>query len=190
MVKLLYRLKELRRIALARCRAHLTAFQGAQVGRKCLIGKGFRIERPWQVSMGTRCMIQDLVWLNLVSDSGNLTVGDYTFIGRGTEIEVSNRITIGNNGLIAPNVYITDHNHGIEPGTPMNAQQCKASPVEIGNDVWIGTGCTILPGIKIGDGAVVAAGAVVTKDIPSNAIVGGVPAKILRYRTASQTEAV
>lgn len=62
------------------------------------------------------------------------------------------------------------------------ADKEKAYPVVIGNDVWVGFGATVLAGVKIGDGAVIASGAVVTKDIPPYAIVGGVPAKVIRYR--------
>ena len=182
MVKLLYGFNEIRRIALDRCRAHLARFQGAKIGPKCLLGRGARIERPWNVSLGTRCMVQQSVWFNLVSDGGSLSIGDHTFIGRGTEIEVSDRVAIGRNVLIAPNVYITDHNHGTGRGAPMNAQPCVAAPVKIGEDVWIGTQCVILPGVTIGDGAVVASGAVVTRDVPPMAIVGGVPARVLKFR--------
>jgi maltose O-acetyltransferase len=70
----------------------------------------------------------------------------------------------------------------MEAGIPMRLQPLKSAPVRIGNDVWIGARCIILPGVTIGDGAVLAAGAVVTRAVPANAIMGGVPAKVLKYR--------
>lgn len=68
----------------------------------------------------------------------------------------------------------------------LTSNDIVTSPPEIGNDVWIGSNVTILRGVKIGDGAVIAAGAVVNKDVPSYAIVGGVPAKVIRYRFSTR----
>lgn len=133
--------------------------------------------------MGPRCVLQPMVWLNVEAENGTLNIGDYTFIGRGTEIEVSQSVTIGKHCLIAPNVFITDHNHDTRrQGIPMFEQRCLSAPVTIGHNVWIGANSVILPGVTLGDGAVVGAGSVVTKDVPPNTIVGGVPAKFLRER--------
>ena len=81
--------------------------------------------------------------------------------------------------MIGPNTMITTINH---PLTPMGRRKHLgiATPITIGNDVWIGGNVTILPGVKIGNNVVIAAGAVVTKDIPNNSLVGGIPAKIIK----------
>ena len=81
--------------------------------------------------------------------------------------------------MIGPNTLITTVGH---PLTPMGRRKHLgiAKPIRIGNDVWIGGNVTILPGVTIGNNVVVAAGAVVTKDIPDNTLVGGVPAKFIR----------
>ena len=87
-------------------------------------------------------------------------------------------IRIGNNCLIGPDVGIYTAGHRLEPeGRTLDVY---GMPITIGNDVWIGGHSTILPGVSIGDGAVVAAGAVVTKDVEPNTIVGGVPAKVIK----------
>lgn len=84
--------------------------------------------------------------------------------------------------MIAPFVYIVDSDHGLQREKKMNLQPNSARPISIGNDVWIGAHCVILPGVKIHDGAVIAAGAVVREDVPPYMIVGGVPAKPLGER--------
>ncbi len=183
MSKKLYALKELVRIVFCRCRVYGYRLAGGrEIDRKCLIGRGVRIERPWTVRLGARCVLQPDVWLNVGADNARLTIGEYTFIGRGTEIEVSESVSIGRGGLIAPGVFITDHNHSLAPDRPMFEQTCAAAPVTIGDDVWVGANCVILPGVTIGHGAVVAAGAVVNREVPDRAIVGGVPARIIGRR--------
>jgi acetyltransferase-like isoleucine patch superfamily enzyme len=134
--------------------------------------------------MDQRCVLQQDVWLILSSASAVFEMGEHGFIGRGTEIEVNERVTIGRGALIAPGVYITDHNHQTGTGAPMFERPCVAAPVCIGNDVWIGAKCVILPGVSIGDGAVIAAGAVVNRDVPAGAIVGGIPARVLKMRSS------
>ena len=165
-----------------RFRAKKHSVRGASVGNKVCIEKGCRIDFPWCVSIGDRATLEPDVWLKLVADDASLTIGEYSFLGRGTELDVSQSVTIGSHCLIAPRVFITDHTHNIAPGTNIVDQGCESSPVRIGNDVWIGTGATILSGVTIGDGAVVGAGAIVRCDIPANEIWAGVPAKKIRSR--------
>ena len=91
-------------------------------------------------------------------------------------------VKIGDYVMIGPNTLITTVNH---PLSPQKRRQHigQAKRVTIGRDVWIGGNCTILPGVTIGNNVVIAAGAVVTKDVPSNCVVGGVPAKMIREIT-------
>ncbi len=182
LVDAMYRVRELLRVTACRLRVHAYRFMGAHIHPKCLFGKGVRLEHPWRIWMDERCVMQPDVWLNVGGASAELRIGAYTFVGRGTEIEVAKSVAIGKFGLIAPGVFITDHNHGTKKERPMFEQPSDIRPVTIGDDVWIGANAVILAGVHIGDGAVVGAGAVVTRDVEAGAIVGGVPARFLRWR--------
>ncbi|MDE7406397.1 MAG: sugar O-acetyltransferase [Clostridiales bacterium] len=107
----------------------------------------------------------------------NITVGKNVFINSGCCFQDQGGIEIGDNVLIGQQVVIATLNHDLN--VQKRANMLPAS-VKIGNGVWIGAHATILAGVTIGDGAVIAAGAVVTKDVPANTVVGGVPAKILK----------
>lgn len=107
----------------------------------------------------------------------NIRVGKNVFINSGCCFQDQGGIDIGDNVLIGQQVVIAtlDHDLSVQKRASM-----LPAPVRIGNDVWIGAHATILAGVTIGNGAVVAAGAVVTKDVPANTVVGGVPAKIIK----------
>ncbi|ANM14808.1 MULTISPECIES: acyltransferase [unclassified Rhizobium] len=99
---------------------------------------------------------------------------------------VSGKVTCGNGVRIASHASIVGFNHGFDdPDRPIHRQGVVSLGIVIGNDVWIGANCVILDGVTIGSGAVIAAGAVVTQDIPALSIAGGVPAKVLRRRGAA-----
>lgn len=91
-------------------------------------------------------------------------------------------ITFGNDVMIGPKTIIWGRDHGMGLESSMNTQPHTSEPITIGNDIWIGANVIILKGVKIGDGAVIGAGSIVTKDIPEKAIVVGNPAKIVKYR--------
>jgi maltose O-acetyltransferase len=112
---------------------------------------------------------------------GGISIGSGS--GLGVNCSVHGPITIGDNVMMGPDVTILTQTHNIERADiPMGLQGMRVAKVVIGNDVWIGMRVIIMPGIIIGDGAVIGAGAVVTKDVPAFAIVGGVPAKVIKYR--------
>lgn len=156
--------------------------QGARFGAKVRIGAHVVVDRPWCLSAGYRVFIESYAYIKCVSDDAAVSLGEYTFIGVGTEFDVLQRVTIGSHALIAPGCFIVDHGHGLDPSRRIVEQPCQALPVTIGNDVWLGAKVIVLPGVTIGDGAVVGAGAVVTRDIPAGSIVAGVPAKSIGSR--------
>lgn len=95
---------------------------------------------------------------------------------------VQGAIRIGNDVLMGPGVLVTAANYRFNDGQPVTDQAMDEGDVVIGDDVWLGARAMVMPGVTIGDGAIVAAGAVVTKDVPSMAIVAGVPAKAVGER--------
>lgn len=107
----------------------------------------------------------------------NIKVGKNVFINSGCCFQDQGGIEIGNDALIGQQVVIATINHDFIPEKRGNM---FPAPVKIGNRVWIGAHATILSGVTIGDNSIVAAGAVVTKDVPANVVVGGVPAKIIK----------
>src|SRR6266496_4519735 len=108
-----------------------------------------------------------------------LVIGSGTYVNRFTMFDVSEEIVIGNNCMIGPFCYITDHDHGHDKGRLIGEQPLRSASVVIGNNVWIGAGVIILKGVTIGDDAVIAAGAVVTKDVDVGMKVAGIPAREL-----------
>jgi acetyltransferase-like isoleucine patch superfamily enzyme len=118
-----------------------------------------------------------------------LEIGAGTYVNRGTYFDAHQKLLVGENCLIGPHCYFTDANHGREPGAPVIQQTIEVKPVIIGNHVWIGAKCIILPGVTIGDGAVVGAGSIVTRDIPAGALAYGSPARVARFLDSSGKEA-
>lgn len=171
------------------------------------IEKGVRIRFANQIHLGRGVYIDEQVYLHACPQG--IDIGDNTFIMHGAVLHVYNFrdlphafIRIGRNSLIgelnvlrgqggicigdrvytAPLVQILAVNHVYDdPTRPFIEQGITAEGVVVEDDVWIGAGAIITDGVRIGEGAVVAAGAVVTADVPSHAVVGGVPAKVLKH---------
>jgi galactoside O-acetyltransferase len=113
-----------------------------------------------------------------------MSVGRRVAINVGTYIDAGGELEIGDYVMIGPNCVLSTREHSSDAsGIPMCYQPVRYGKIVIGNDVWLGANVCIVRGVTIGDGAIVAAGSVITKDVPANAIVGGIPAKLLRMRT-------
>lgn len=109
----------------------------------------------------------------------HISIGNRCFINCNVTILDTNYVTIGDDVLIGPGVVISAATHPLNAALRV-APNFICHPIKIGNKVWIGANATILTGVTIGDNAVIAAGAVVNKDVPANALVGGVPARIIK----------
>ncbi len=158
------------------------------ISKPCsLQGRGQR-----RIFIGDYTTIQEHCILGCWEKYGNqcfapsLIIGNHCSIGEYNHITACDQITIGDGLLTGRYVYIGDNSHG-----GLSVEEASVPPIErklkskgkicIGNNVWIGDKATILGGVSIGDNVIVAANAVVTKDIPSNSVVAGVPARIVKY---------
>ena len=115
----------------------------------------------------------------------SIKIGNNCHIGEFTHITSCNNIEIGDNLLTGRYVYISDNSHGTANFSqmkihPANRFLYSKGPIKIGNNVWIGESARILAGVSIGDGAIIGANSVVTKDVPAYSVVGGIPAKVLK----------
>jgi len=120
-------------------------------------------------------MIQIPVYVNI----GKFTrIGKNVYINHLCSMLDMGTITIGDNVLIGPKVNVLSEEH---PVNPDERKALMVRPVVIKNGAWIGAGATILPGVTVGENSIVAAGAVVNKDVPDNTVVGGIPAKIIKH---------
>ncbi len=145
-----------------------------------------RLIRKVRSAVAVRCMGECGSNVNIEKNAdfgsgANISIGANS--GIGINCKVRGPLTIGENVMMGPDCVILTSTHNFErTDIPMIAQGGAVKKVTIGNDVWIGTRAIILPGVTIGNGVIIGAGAVVTKDVPDYAIVGGVPARVIRLR--------
>lgn len=125
------------------------------------VGEGFGLFPPFYTDFGK-----------------NITIGNHVFINSDCKFQDQGGITIDDGALIGHGVVLATLNHDFDPA---KRQQLHPAPIHIGKGVWIGANATVTAGVTIGDNAIIAAGAVVNKDVPANAVYGGVPAKFLKW---------
>ena len=148
-------------------------------GRGSKIYHSVRMDTPpyrrfW---VGRHSVIESFSCIN--NAVGDVTIGDYTRIG--IHNTIIGPVCIGNHVNLAQGITVTALNHNFEDASKrIDEQGISTKPVVIGDDVWIGANAVVLPGVTIGSHCVVAAGAVVTKDVPDHTLVGGVPAKLIK----------
>lgn len=172
------------------------------------MGGASRVRNAWYRALGVR--IEGYAWLRHIEISRNwsditledqvaldrgvvivtggppkrdkVRIGTGTYVNRYTIFDAHSHLHIGRDVMIGPHCYFTDADHGMEPGSSVKSQPMHHRPLIVEDEVWIGARVTVLPGVRIGRGAVVAAGAVVTRDVPAMAVVAGVPARVMKYR--------
>lgn len=133
------------------------------------------------IHLGKRCRLGMETELRTL-EKGKIHLGDDTRLNRGCTLTSYAEIFIDDFTIIGEFVSIRDANHGMSRDEPIRYQPHTSAPIRIGRDVWIGRGSCILPGITIGEGSVIGANSVVTKDVPPYSIAAGVPAKVIRER--------
>ena len=148
-------------------------------GRGSKIYWSVRMDTPpyRKFSLGRHSVVESYSCVN--NAVGDVVIGDYTRIG--IHNTIIGPVTIGSHVNLAQGITVTALNHNFaDKNKRIDEQGVSTKPVVIGDDVWIGANAVILPGVTIGKHAVVAAGAVVTTDVPENTVVGGVPAKVIK----------
>ncbi|MFL5885175.1 MAG: acyltransferase [Thermoleophilaceae bacterium] len=119
---------------------------------------------------------------------GVVSIGAKTVLGQECTISAYQHVSIGRECVIADRVMLIDFDHGVvEVERPVRLQGIYKRDVRVGNNVWIGYGASILRGVTVGDNAIIGTSAVVTKDVPANAVVAGVPARVIRMREAPKS---
>jgi serine acetyltransferase len=150
---------------------------GAWVSPDCVI----RVQDGGSVTIGRGCELHPMTMV--LTYGGNIEIGDDCSLNPFSIIYGHGGVRIGSGVRIAAHSVIIPANHTTpDDGTPVRLAPVVARGIEIGNDVWIGTGARILDGVRIGARAVIGAGSVVTRDVPANATVAGVPARTIRQR--------
>jgi acetyltransferase-like isoleucine patch superfamily enzyme len=118
---------------------------------------------------------------------GEVEIGAKTVIGQECTISAYRRVRIGEQCVVADRAMFIDFDHGVvEVERPIRVQGIYMRDVEVGSNVWIGYGACVLRGVRVGDNAIVGTNSVVTKDVPANAVVAGIPARIIRMREAPE----
>lgn len=190
-------------------RGMLTGLRLKKCGRILFVGRRVKLQCPGNIRMGSGCTLHDNTFLNAMCRKGvqigdnftfgrngilectgvftelgeGLIIGDNVGISPNAFLSVRGELTIGSDTIIGPGVSIIAENHNFDRlDIPVRLQGANRRGIHIGSNVWIGANVTILDGVTIGDNAILAAGCVVTKDVPDNAIFGGVPAKLIRMR--------
>jgi acetyltransferase-like isoleucine patch superfamily enzyme len=154
----------------------------------CFIGPGvkFEIGRDATVTLGRWSWIGHGCKVRV--HEGELEIGAKSVLGQECTISTFQHISIGRECIIADRVMVIDFDHGmVEVERPIREQGIYKRDVNIGHNVWIGYGACLLRGVTVGDNAVIGTSSVVTCDVPPNAVVGGIPAKVIRMRETPRT---
>ncbi len=183
MARAFERFGRLARLLTGRARAVLLRLRGARVGSKTRIGSDVRFRLPRCMTLGSNVEIEHGVYVKIVDEKAILEIGSYAFVATGCVMHVAQSVTIGSHSLIGAHVVISDHAHIAGRGQRTDEQGIRSAAVRIGNDVTIYPQSVITAGVTIGDGGIVSACSLVTKDVPPNTIVAGVPARIIGERT-------
>jgi acetyltransferase-like isoleucine patch superfamily enzyme len=135
-----------------------------------------------KLTVGDHSFFHARAWILMTRPKPTVTIGRWVFVGRDTVIAAKNLVEIGDFSIFAPRCYVIDHEHGFAAGELIHNQRSALKEVHIGRDCYFGTGAVVLGGVTVGDGAIVGAGSVVTKDVPAQQVWGGNPARYIKDR--------
>jgi acetyltransferase-like isoleucine patch superfamily enzyme len=149
------------------------------------LGRGLEL----QIARGARVEFGRFVWIGdgtkIRCHEGRVEIGAKTVMGQECTISAYQRVRIGEQCVIADRAMFIDFDHGVvEVERPIRSQGIYKRDVEVGSNVWIGYGACILRGVRVGDNSIVGTNSVVTRDVPANAVVAGIPARVIRMREA------
>jgi acetyltransferase-like isoleucine patch superfamily enzyme len=150
-------------------------------------GRGLEL----QTARGAEVRYGRFVWIGdgtkIRCHEGEVEIGAKTVIGQECTFSAYRRVRIGEQCVIADRAMFIDFDHGVvEVERPIRVQGIYMRDIEVGSNVWIGYGACVLRGVRVGDNAIVGTNSVVTRDVPANAVVAGIPARIIRMREAPQ----
>jgi acetyltransferase-like isoleucine patch superfamily enzyme len=154
----------------------------------CFICPGVKLE----IGRGATLRIGRWAWIGhgckLRVHEGEVSIGAKTVMGQECTISAYQHVSIGRECIIADRVMMIDFDHGVtEVDRPIRLQGIYKRDVDVGHNVWIGYGACVLRGVTVGDNSVVGSNAVVTRSFPADTVLGGVPARVIRMRTAPST---
>lgn len=163
-------------------RAYIKGVNAIRIGRKCKIHADASVDasRSKEVVFGDQVTLNRYAYVQ--GGEGGVRLGDRVEINNFSIINGTGGVYIGDDTLVGPGVRIISYQHRFVAGQTIQSQPTECKPISIGRDCWIGANAVILAGVNVGDGAVVAAGAVVIRDVPAGAVVAGVPAVVRKMR--------
>jgi len=152
------------------------------------VGPGVKLE----IARGARLILGRWSWVGhgckIRVHQGEVVIGAKTVLGQECTVSAYQHVAIGRECVIADRVMLIDFDHGVvEVERPIRLQGIYKRDVDVGHNVWIGYGACILRGVRVGDNAIIGTNAVVTRDVPDNAVVAGIPARVIRNREAPRT---
>jgi acetyltransferase-like isoleucine patch superfamily enzyme len=162
--------------------AYIKGVDRIELGRGCKIHADASVDasRSPGVRFGDKVTLNRYAYVQ--GGNGGVRLGDRVEINNFSIVNGTGGVDIGDDTLVGPGVRIISYQHRHARGATIHSQPVDARPIRIGRDVWLGANCVILAGVTVGDGAVVAAGAVVREDVPAYAVVAGVPATVKKMR--------
>lgn len=158
-----------------------------RLGRKPSIGLGFRVLGPENISIGRQLYSTGQTFL--AAEKGSILIHDSVAFNNNVHVNASlgGEIEIGSHTMIGPNCVLRASDHVFDdPDLPIQFQGHTGGSIVLEEDVWLGANVVVVSGVRIGKGSVVAAGAVVTKDVEPGSVVGGVPARLIKMRDAAE----